>query len=489
MQISTMTNLVSLNTIRQNREEINSSMERLTTGKRINSASDNPADLAQTSRLAAQIASLKAATKNANNAMSLLETADATLEEIGDTLQRIRELAVQASSSSITATERSVLTEEKNQLSAAIDAFANTAKFNGENILNGNYQGKNIQVGPNSGDTMAISIAPSDSSVLGAYALTGATRGALGPAATVSTSGSPFTVNNTTDSEDIALANASGSYTIDVSDADSAKVVATKFNSISSTTGVTATAETYALLRSTDSNTYTISVNGTSTSSFAISTSDVSAAVTAINLISSTTGVTATATTDNKVLLADADGDDITIENADSDSGLRVFTVGLDQSTTAGSEVSLAAANSTDSTRIVGTLRLTSDNDFSVTQSGTSSQGYVATGSSAFNTLSNVSFTSATDAADSLAILDGSINQISAIRGTVGALDNRLDHRVSLLTRLSETETSAKALIEDADFAVESAKLAKALVLQRANASLIAQANASADLVLTLIED
>jgi hypothetical protein len=123
--------------------------------------------------------------------------------------------------------------------------------------------------------------------------------------------------------------------------------------------------------RSTDSNTYTISVNGTSTSSFAISTSDVSAAVTAINLISSTTGVTATATTDNKVLLADADGDDITIENADSDSGLKVFTVGLDQSTTAGSEVSLAAVNGNDSTRVVGTLRLTSDNDFSVTQSGT----------------------------------------------------------------------------------------------------------------------
>ena len=115
------------------------------------------------------------------------------------------------------------------------------------------------------------------------------------------------------------------------------------------------------------------------------------------NLISSTTGVTATATTDNKVLLADAEGDDITIENADSDSGLKVFTVGLDQSTTAGSEVSLAAANGNDSTRVVGTLRLTSDNDFSVSQSGTASQGYLATGSSAFNNLAGISFASATD--------------------------------------------------------------------------------------------
>ena len=126
MQISTMTNLVSLSTIRQNKEEIASSMERLTTGKRINSAADNSADLAQTSRLGAQIASLAAATKNANNAMSLLETAEATLEEIGNTLQRIRELAVQASSSNITETERSVMTEEKNRLSTAIDAFTNT---------------------------------------------------------------------------------------------------------------------------------------------------------------------------------------------------------------------------------------------------------------------------------------------------------------------------------------------------------------------------
>ena len=83
----------------QNREDVASSIERLNSGKRVNSAADNPADLAQTSRLGAQIASLKAATKNANNAMSLLETADA-LEEIADTLHRIRELAVQASSSS-----------------------------------------------------------------------------------------------------------------------------------------------------------------------------------------------------------------------------------------------------------------------------------------------------------------------------------------------------------------------------------------------------
>ena len=84
--------------------------------------------------------------------------------------------------------------------------------------------------------------------------------------------------------------------------------------------------------------------------------------------------------------------------------------------------------------------------------------------------------------------MDGSINQISSIRGK-SALSTIARPSGISLTRLSETQTAARALIEDADFAVESAKLAKALVLQRANASLIAQANASADLVLTLIED
>ena len=134
-------------------------------------------------------------------------------------------------------------------------------------------------------------------------------------------------------------------------------------------TGVTATAETFAHLLSTNNGleSYTVEINGMTTSSFSISSTSVSGAVTAINAISATT-VTASATTDFKVLLYDADGDDITIENTtDSLANLDVYAVKRDGTTTQGNTATdLAANGGNDATRVVGTLRLVSDAEFTV---------------------------------------------------------------------------------------------------------------------------
>ena len=180
--------------------------------------------------------------------------------------------------------------------------------------------------------------------------------------------------NSTVDGNDIVLSANGSTTTIDVAGADSAKTVAAKVNAVSNTTLVNADAQTYALLFSTNASSanYTISINGNATSAFAISSSNVTDAVAKINLISATTGITASATTGNQVLLHDADGDDITIENAGAGADLDVQAVQSDGATTQGSAVSLGVGGSTnnDATRVIGTLRLYSDSAFSVSQSG-----------------------------------------------------------------------------------------------------------------------
>ena len=466
--------------------QIEESMLRLSTGKALSSGADDAAGLAMASRLSAQIQSLSAATKNTSNALTLLETADTALDEVSDMISRIRELAVQASSSALSVTDRTNVVNEAAQLETEIEAVSANTVYNGERLLAGSFNDRVIQNGINSGETLSISIASSAPSALGSYASTGPTRAALAAAQTAAT-------NSTVDGNDIVLSANSSTTTIDVAGADSAKTVAAKVNAVSNTTLVNADAQTYALLFSTNASSanYTISINGNATSAFAISSSNVTDAVAKINLISATTGITASATTANKVLLHDADGDDITIENTGAGADLDVQAVQSDGATTQGSAVSLGVGGSTnnDATRVIGTLRLYSDSAFSVSQSGDASTGYATTETPSLKALSAIDLSSANSASSALAAIDSAANQISTIRGNIGALENRLEFSDSRLQRQIDSDTFARSRIEDTNFAVESASLAKAMVLQQINTALLAQANAGESLVMKLLDD
>lgn len=472
--------------INRAQEQIEQSMNRLSTGKKVSSGADDPAGLAMATRLSAQVQSLSVATNNASNALSLLETADTALDEVSDMINRIRELAVQASSDALNTTDRTNIVNEAAQLETEIESVAAKTSFNNDSLLAGSFTGRQIQIGANAGETLSITIASGAPSDLGSYASTGPTRAALAAAQTAAT-------NSTVDDNDIVLTANGATTTIDVADADSAKTVAAKINAVSQTTQVNADAQTYALLFSTNASSanYTISINGNATSAFAISSSNVTDAVAKINLISATTGITASATTSNKVLLHDADGDDITIENSGAGGDLDVQAVQSDGATTQGSEVSLGVGGSTnnDATRVIGTLRLYSDKAFSITQSGSGATGYATTETPSLNALSAIDLTSANSASSALAVIDGATNQIAEIRGNIGALESRLDFSASLLQRQIENYTLARSNIEDTDFATESATLAKAMVLQQINTALLAQANAGADLVMKLLDD
>ena len=214
-------------------------------------------------------------------------------------------------------------------------------------------------------------------------------------------------------------------------------------------------------------------------------------AVAKINALSTTTGVLASATTDGKVRLLDTDGDNITIENTSSRTDLVVEALENDMLTANGSAIALQASGSNDMTTVTGTLRLTSMDGFIVTQAtGAGAGSSMFTDGSTVATLaavSSISVTTPIGAGDALAILDGALDIVSSMRGSLGTLQNRLDYSVSNLMKVTEYTTGARSRIADADFAAETSRLAKAQVLQQAGASMLAQANASTDIVMTVL--
>ena len=159
MALTVNTNVASLTSQRNlsgSQEMLKTSLERLSTGLRINSAKDDAAGLAISERFSAQIKGLNQGVRNANDGISLAQTAEGALGEVTNNLQRIRELAVQASNATNTATDRAALQNEVSALVAEIDRVATQTAFNGTKLLNGGFNGAVFQIGANAGDSITI---------------------------------------------------------------------------------------------------------------------------------------------------------------------------------------------------------------------------------------------------------------------------------------------------------------------------------------------
>ena len=146
------TNVSSLNAQRNlntSQNSLNTSLERLSSGLRINSAKDDSAGLAISERMSSQIRGLNQAARNANDGISLSQTAEGALSEIGNNLQRIRELAVQSANATNTASDRASIQAEAAQLTAEITRVASQTQFNGLNLLDGTFTNQSFQVGAN----------------------------------------------------------------------------------------------------------------------------------------------------------------------------------------------------------------------------------------------------------------------------------------------------------------------------------------------------
>ncbi|MBU6459492.1 MAG: flagellin [Proteobacteria bacterium] len=308
--------LIAQQNLNNTQNSLSTALQRLSSGLRINSAADDAAGLAISNGLTAQINGLMQAGQNANNAISVTQTAEGAVSSITNDLQQIRQLAVESANSSNSSLNRSQLQGQVSQLLAEIQRVATTTQFNGVNLLDGTFQNQQFQVGANAGETIGISIASAQTSALGG-----------GSSASVSsrgtTSGAALASGDLIINGVIVGASQASSDSASYSNAaDSAIAKAAAINAVSSQTGVTAAAEanTYAgtsMAAGTLGTTGTITINGVAiTVALGSNNSSTRASVVAaINAASGQTGVTAadTGSDTTGVTLTAADGRNITV--------------------------------------------------------------------------------------------------------------------------------------------------------------------------------
>ena len=474
MPLSINTNLASLNAQRNQSKtsnDLSTAIARLSSGLRINSARDDAAGLAIADRFTSQIRGLTQAARNANDGISLSQTAEGSLASVSDNLQRIRELAVQSVNATNSASDRASLQLEVAQLQSEIDRVATQTSFNGTNLLDGSFTAKAFQVGANVGQTITVaSIANTRTSALGVYQGLSLANQTIG---TVSNTAAALTVTPGGGSA-VAL----GSVAVD------AKAISNAINN-GNVAGLTATANATAVAAG--SSTAAATVAGTATytiNGIAISIAGVNGAaalsgnranaVAAINAQSAATGVTAS-DTGAGVSLAAADGRNVSLAYAAGTFTTSVAAdFGLSATALTGSTVNVTYAAPTG---VSGSLV------FAQTAGFASSTAIASTGTA----VGAVDISSVAGANAALTSIDAALATVSSSRASLGAIQNRFSSTISNLQTTTENLSASRSRIQDADFAMETANLSRAQVLQQAGTAMIAQANQLPNQVLTLL--
>jgi len=477
------TNLASLSAQRSlnaSQADVNTSLQRLSSGLRINGAADDAAGLAISQRMTAQINGLNQAARNAADATSLSQTAEGALSEVTSNLQRIRELAVQSANATNSQKDRTALQAEVTELMAEIDRVSNQTKFNGVNLLNGSFSGQNFQVGANASETVTISsIASSRSSDLGTF------NGHVN-------TNVAYTKTNAASAKTVVFAGGSNDGTTSIgSIAGDAKAIAAALNAsglgFSASAGVTSIAGTTSNVAGTmeANKTDTFTVNGVAISlnSSTDASTNRATAVAAINAQSANTGVTATDMGD-KVKLEAADGRNITTGYTDDATHTgTAASYGLTANDAAGGLTTDGATLSvTLSTSTTGNVELTG-----IAGGDGLANAAVALGDSG-TALNANDVTTAAKATTMITAIDAALDSVNTSRASLGAIQNRFDSIVNSVLIASENQSAARSRIVDADFAQETAALTRGQILQQAGVAVLAQANAAPQNVLALLQ-
>ena len=517
------TNMPSLNTQRhlaKAQNNLNNSLQRLSSGLRINTAKDDAAGLAISQRMTAQIRGLNVAQRNANDGVSMAQTAEGALSEMGDILQRVRELAVQSANATNSAGDRKSLNDEVNQLVAELNRFANTTEFNGMKLLNGDNSVAAFQIGANANQTITATTTDFRTNKYGSYQVGNVTATAAGATAGKGVSISNAVAGSTSSSLQVTGAavsvagtmtlngpNASGSVELTVS--DSAADIASKINS-QDLTGIKATARTETMIGFSTGN-YVVEISTTNATSNSANTATaqisfsvlgtpgvgssaeaLTDAVNAFNEQSSKTGITAKLNdAKTAIILENDEGKNINVTLKNSNT----IYMGNASSGSAPA-VSLAVTTSAKTFTAAGQVTLDASRSYSLqTSSGINIQAGVLSGASIGATtigselqrVDSLDITTVKGANDAIHIVDQAIDSVNAQRAKYGALQNRFESTISNLATSSENVSAARSRIQDTDFASETANLSRSQVLQQAATSMLAQANQLPNNVLTLL--
>jgi len=505
MAASINTNVASLTAQRNlgvSQGSLNTSIQRLSSGLRINSAKDDAAGMAISERFTSQIRGMNQAVRNANDGISLAQTAEGAMKAAGDMLQRVRELAVQSANASNSASDRQALQQEVNQLVAELDRVAQTTEFNGAKLLNGSFGTQQFQVGANANQTIVAATANLRTGVYGNNQVSGTGAAGVSPTATLATSSAYG--SNGVGSGAITINGALGSAAVNVAANENASKTAESINLQTKYTGVTATARTEVELKfaatgaysitlesenKADPKTISFSVDGTGTTG----SEALSKAVQAINEQSSKTGVVASLNKDaTGIVLSNNTGNTIAVgktaaANAGDITVTKQVGKGDGSVTTAGTSQALAAASAAAGAAIAvaGYITLDSDKSFSVVSTSTVLAS--ATLNSDLKKVADLDITDFSKASHSLKTVDSALQYIAGERAKLGALQSRFETSIAALQVTSENMSASRGRILDADFAAETANLSRTQILQQAGTAMVAQANQLPQGVLALL--
>ncbi|TAM05359.1 MAG: flagellin [Rhodanobacter sp.] len=480
MVMSVNTNISSLNAqknLAATQSKLATAIERLSSGLRINSAKDDAAGLAISTRFTTQINGLNQAVSNANDGISLAQTTESALNEVTNNMQRIRTLAVQSANATNSDSDRAALDAEVQQRLSEITRISQQTTFNGRHVLDGSFGNAAFQIGANVGETISVNLSQGAgakqvgqmantqsadlSAMFTASAATPGTTTSLTIAASTTLAAGDLTIGGT--------AVAAGTYTgtqfaAAIQTAGGAGVTAA-FDGVANTITITNTTAAPVAIAGTARATY---FAATSVAAQTPASSGTLTLATGDLTIQSATGGTAadmSGTYASAQSLVDA-------INAKGVAGVSAYYDSTGHSVHLNSQSALTV-NGAKAGVGAGNLAFANSGATAIAVGGNLSTSDVKTVIGANDTISRI---------------DAALGTISSMRSDLGAVQNRFDSTIANLQTISQNLSASRSQIQDADFAAETANMSSANILQQAGVSVLAQANASKQSVLKLLQ-
>ncbi|HEL4267703.1 flagellin [Stenotrophomonas maltophilia] len=508
------TNTMSLNAQRNlstSSSSLATSIQRLSSGMRINSAKDDAAGLAISERFTTQIRGINQAARNANDGISLAQTAEGALGEVGNNLQRIRELAVQARSATNSASDRQALNAEVQLLKQEIQRVAEQTNFNGTSLLDGSFTNQAFQIGADQGQTINISqITNANVHKLGDWTSASTPASVAGKTATGGAEAAIPTTSGTSGIfNDVAAAAPAFSFSVggisihtaaagaNVTAADITAALASKSDALAAagiTMSGTVAAGTLAFSRA-DGNDLPITVTGAGTGEGFATGAFVA------NHQNGTPAIAADfpAITAGQLTLTKADGSgvvDINVGAAKNASERNTLLVNAINAKTHETGVTASLIdgkvqleNKEGNFTIGGSLSATAlANATGLTAGSSATNGTAFTAGTAQTGFAELDISNQANADNAILAMDAALQSVNSARADLGAIQNRFTSTIANLNTNSENLSAARSRIRDVDYAQETAELTRGQILQQAGTAMLAQANQVPQNVLRLLQ-
>ncbi|HEM8496954.1 flagellin [Burkholderia multivorans] len=476
---SNINSLVAQQNLNGSQNALSQAITRLSSGKRINSAADDAAGLAISTRMQTQINGLNQGVSNANDGVSMIQTATSGLSQITSSLQRIRQLAVQASSGSLSASDQQALQQEVTQQIAEVNRIASQTNYNGKNVLDGSAGNISFQVGANVGQTINLNLTQSLSAATlgGGLATAGSVLGTVS-GISLDNTGAATSSNPAITSINIT-ADGKGGFTF------------TDQNGQGISSSVTD--KLFTVTKGQAGYPSTIALNTTGDDGTQVNPLDASSAIKSIsnnNSLGLANGTTLG--TISNISLSSTDYSQVTPGTAgaitsitvksDGAGGMNFFDQNGNKLDPTNTDFKANVADYDDTTLPATAAKLTWVKDL-----GNTSVANAST-LNAPPTVSTIDISTTAGANAAMLSIDSALATVNNIQATLGAAQNRFTAISTTQQAQSTNLSQAQSQIQDANFAQETANLSKAQVLQQAGISVLAQANSLPQQVLKLLQ-